>query len=135
RAEVLPGDDVASAPAWIRADRLAIADHDDHEDRHDQPRDRQDQPEGAVPAASSVNMISSVAYATEERLSLEKRRQCLPLGEAFLDFLLRRQGPVRTRSAAGQWTAARTCRSAQWPRPSPSALLHCDSGSTRNGAA
>src|SRR5437899_8109163 len=47
----------------------------------------------AVPAASSVNMISSVAYATEERLSLENVDNAFPLGEAFLDFLLRRQGP------------------------------------------
>ena len=40
-------------------------------------RDRDGQPERAVPAASSVNMIASVAYATDDRLSLEKTASAL----------------------------------------------------------
>ena len=34
----------------------------------------------AVPAASRVNMIGSVAYATDDRLSLEKAASALTLG-------------------------------------------------------
>ena len=72
-----------------------------------------------VPAASSVNRIASVAYATEDRLSLENTAKALGSLSALARFLVARErAPERrpacpredTSDAVGRGDGRRPCR-------------------------